>query len=315
MAKGVRLYKTASFPVALALLISVAAADTTRDSVQYYLQQGGQAYTQSDYGKAVSSFKEVLKFDSANIDAIKALGAVYTEMGRTGPALEFLELALELDSTDASVYNSLALAYLARRDTLQAINYYNKAIALDSTKGNFAANLALLYFSHEDYNRTIEILKPIIPHDTANKRVNYLLGRSYLGLKRFLESEPYLQKAADLDDKNAEYAFYLGVVKDFLGKTTAAESGYKQALFLKKDYFDAWQRLGVLYIKTEQFIDAMQAFERAVALRPDDINAKVALGAAYLLNDMSDKADEIHTWLQKRDPEAAEKMIRLGQNK
>ncbi len=309
--------KSAIIVTGLILIMSgaVFAADFNTDSLQYYLKEAGQAYTQNDNEKAVINYQKALEIDSSNVDAIKALGVIYSEMGRNGLALDYLHHALDLDSTDASVYNSLAIIYITRRDTARAIDYYDKALALDSTRGNFAANLALIYFTRGDYTKTIRTLTSSARLDSTNARVQYLLGRSYMGLNRNVDAESYLEKALQYDDRNIEYVYYLAIDKDLLGKENAAESGYKQVLSMDKEYFDAYQRLGVLYIRTDRMFDAMQTFEQAVVLRPDDINANVALGASYLLNDLPDKADKIHAWLEKRSPQAAEKMMRLGQKK
>ena len=306
--------KSAAILTALFLIMSgaVLAGEINSDSLHYYLREAGRAYTQNDNEKAVINYQKALEIDSTNIDAIKTLGVIYSEMGRNGLAMDYLNHALELDSTDASIYNSLAIIYITRQDTAKAIGYYDKALALDSTRGNFAANLALIYLARGDYNKTLSTLEPFARLDSTNARVQYLLGRSYMGLNRNVDAEPCFEKAVQYDDRNIEYTYYLAIDKDMLGKTNAAENGYRQVLLMDNKHFDAYQRLGVLYIRTDRKMDAMQAFEKAVALRPDDINANVALGASYLLNNLPEKADKIHTWLQKRSPQAAEKMMRLG---
>jgi Flp pilus assembly protein TadD len=295
------------------ILASLAEADQVKDSVEYYLKEGGDAYANNDYPAAIAAFKKVLEFDSLNTNALKPLGVIYSETNRIGLAMDYFKKAIAIDSTDAAAYNSLGITYLVLSDTAKAIENYNRAISLDSTRGNFAANLALLYFADQDYNKAIGILQPVVKHDTTSARAYYFLGRSYMALKRNVEAEPYLEKAAELDSRSTEYVYYLAVVKDFLGKANAAETGYKETIAKEPDNFEAYQRLGVLYIKTDRNLDAISMFERAAAIKPGDLDANIALGAAHMRAGHADKAEEIRQWLEQRNPQAAAKMTRLGQ--
>ena len=54
------------------------------------------------------------------------------------------------------------------------------------------------------------------------------------------------------------------------GKLEQAKEQYLDIIAIDINYADAWKRLGAVYVKQGKKVDAMNAFERYLLIKPDD---------------------------------------------
>ncbi len=167
------------------------------DPVGDKLDAAWLAYDRADYDKAEAIYKNVLKLESNNRDALLGLGAI---------------AVIEKDNTRARVIY-MSLLELDPRDTI--------ATAAIASLRSDASSLA----SDEKYIVSMLQKNPDAPH------LNFTLGNIYAQQSKWKLAQQVYFSAWQVDNENADYIFNLAVSLDQLGKHEQALTFYKDSLF------------------------------------------------------------------------------------
>ena len=89
---------------------------------------------------------------------------------------------------------------------------------------------------------------------------------------RIDESLVASQKSVQLDPKDAEAYYNLGIVMQELGRLDEAEAIYKKAITLKPDH-KAYNNLGIVMQELGRLDEAEASYKKAITLKPDFIQA------------------------------------------
>ncbi|WP_345338129.1 lipoprotein NlpI [Corallincola platygyrae] len=136
----------------------------------------------------------------------------------------------------------------------------------------------------------------------------------------------------DHEDDQRAYLFYQrGVHYDRLGMRWLAQLDFQRALELRPDMPEAYNRLGIYFIQTQQFDDAFEAFDSALELDPEHdyafLNRGIALYYAgrqdlaisdleeFLVKDPTDPYRAIWLYLVESELNAEEAKARLLYNR
>ncbi|WP_341792932.1 tetratricopeptide repeat protein [Rickettsia endosymbiont of Ceutorhynchus obstrictus] len=128
----------------------------TKDAA-YYFQEGNAFYFLGELHKAVASYTEAIKLNSACVNAYYNRGIVYSTIQRgTYSQCDDFKKVIELNPTDAEAYfnqGNRSLSVLGRRPEayLETLEYYNHAI-------NLNPNFADAYFNR--YKILLTLNKP-----------------------------------------------------------------------------------------------------------------------------------------------------------
>ena len=94
-------------------------------------------------------------------------------------------------------------------------------------------------------------------------------GKEYVTQRRYAEAEQYLSLAVRIDPQLGEGYWRLGEVQRILGKTQQAAWAYHRAGDLEQsDTARKYAMLGMAYGLEGQFAQAIESYERAIALNP-----------------------------------------------
>ena len=102
-------------------------------------------------------------------------------------------------------------------------------------------------------------------------------------------------------------AWFAQVVSfDNLEQYEDAIEAYRRALRLKPDFADAWYNLGICYGNLKKYGLAILSYEEAVRIEPERASAWFNLGVAYYFLEKREKVREIYQTLRKLDLAMAE---------
>lgn len=113
---------------------------------------------------------------------------------------------------------------------------------------------------------------------------HYQMGVSYLEERNYTAALTDLSEAEKLDPDNAELQYHLGRALTGKRRLDLAEQRFLRALALRPNYSEARNDLGVLYLETSRWDNAIQQF-RAVKddlFYPRHDHALINLSLAYL---------------------------------
>jgi len=107
------------------------------------------------------------------------------------------------------------------------------------------------------------------------------LGGVYVTLDRPEEARDALLRATQLHQEDAELWSNLGVIERKLGKPEAATTCYQRAISSDSSYAPAWRNLGNVRRDAHEWDEAIRCYRRLVELRPENARDWIDLGVAY----------------------------------
>jgi Flp pilus assembly protein TadD len=166
------------------------------------LNNAYHSYRSGKFEQAQQLYREVLKLDSSNTDALLGLAVIAQRLGE---------------------------------DNLAA-HYYAKVMALDPR--NAVANAGMSALTTDD-NRESR-LKTLLNEQQNSSSLHFALGNYYAGQARWGEAQLAYSNAYKLEPGNAELAFNLAVSLDRLGQKKSAAEYYQRALQLDPEHHSSF---------------------------------------------------------------------------
>ncbi len=195
-------------------------------------------------------------------------------------------------------------------------------------------NRGLDLLKTENYIGAVDAFKKAIEINPAHEKTYYTLGRIYLiNLGRTAEAVENLTTAIALAPDNARAYQMLGVAHFKRNAHQQAISALRRSIELgaqvEEDYpYHPYYDLGTVYMKRDEFDEAIRCFEQAIRLHPDQIRAYYGLGNALIRKgDVKNGAEQIRKYQAlkpylnmaaqleiavRRTPENSERWFQLG---
>jgi tetratricopeptide (TPR) repeat protein len=184
------------------------AINVTHNNSMMHNNLGVFLGNQGKIEEASFHFKEVLKFDPENKDALNLLGVLLARSGKLDEGIKYYEKVLAIDPKDSDANNNLGFTLIRQRKLEQAIPYFQKAIESNPknelAQTNLAAALAEMGRTDEAIVHFKEGLK-INPHDWMTHK-NIAIALSSQG--KLKEAAFHLEQALQIrpDDKSTRMA-------------------------------------------------------------------------------------------------------------
>jgi tetratricopeptide (TPR) repeat protein len=139
--------------------------------------------------------------------------------------------------------------------------------------------LALSEIAHTRKNevKSREYLEKAMQLDPKNAKLVHQLAASYSEENNYAKAAPLLEQLTKLEPGNADYFFLLGRSYQELKAYPQALSNLQQALRIKPDYFEAYGLISAIFYAQEDWPRAAQALTRLIELRPRDSVAHFVL--------------------------------------
>ncbi len=225
----------------------------------------------------------------------RALTDIYLSAQELDKAEEQLRQAVNLQNNDPQLLTDLAYVLKRKRKFLEARSLHFEALELDPNKFAHYSEIGDLYMMMGDADNALLYLRKANQIDPFNSLVSYNLGRAYLDLNRFEQSEGAC-KAALQHDPEMKYGrtnlglnatLHLGWAYLNSGRLKEAEQCFRKNLHLMAP---TYENLGRSLLRQEKYEECLQCFLRAVELEPENAMYWNLVGNAHLELNQLDKA-------------------------
>jgi tetratricopeptide (TPR) repeat protein len=210
-------------------------------------------------------------------------GVRAAEDGDTGRADQRFEDALKRDpNAYPALYNRGVLEDRAGNEA-RAIDYYTRALRILPDYEPAARGIATIYLRRGEAQQAVAVVEPLANANRANLELQALYAEILVEVRRFDEAWMAARRALKCDERFVPALIALIKASRAQGRDELSDSILEQALQVDPEvaelHFLDGERL-----KSEpgQLRDAMGAYERAVELRPDYAEARMALGIQQL---------------------------------
>ncbi len=286
-------------------------AASPADSLKALLSKAGSQLYVKQYSEAIKSFEQALQLDSSNFEALQGIGTAHSATGNPEKARRYFERGHAVNPQNAEINNNLGVSFSSAREFEKAVKYFEMAVKYDTTSALYRANLGMEYLK---MGRTIAGMPHLFRANELRPNqpeILFSIGNGYAASNRFDSAEFFYEASVKSGGQSADLFYFLGRIKDKLGKSSEAELDLKKALELKAEYPDCIRTLGILYVTEGRYTEATMQFERALTMDSTNPGNWIGLGAAYALEGRSPKADSILNMLMVSDTNMGNELLRI----
>lgn len=266
VSQGVEIGKTdpASTPGGSVLSAANSAVPATTESTDAakLTDQGNACFNRGDFEGAIEAYNQAILKDETFGVPYSNLALTYLTRGQFAEAILLYQKSIELLSSDkekAIAWNGLGNAYRCTNDYTNAVTAYQRAAELDPETGGIRDQA-------DDF--TSETQPDSGEAWNERGEVFFRVGS--------------LDKAGEAFNKAIEMEPGSGLFHSNLAGTLAAQGKYEEAALLynksiemlkdDKDKAAAWNRLGNVYRKLNDYTKAIEAYQKAVVLADEGVS-------------------------------------------
>jgi len=272
--------RQAAWAVVLVAVLSSAGCGMVKDfRKSRHLKAAERYVAEKKYKEATIEYRNALRFDPQDLDAVKKLGLAYYENGQLGEAFPPLRRYHDQNQNDLEVRQKLGTIYLMGRAADKA---REQALAILAQKPQNLEALLLLAESSDS------------PEEIQNAISRLEQNRATLG---------------DPD----RVARALGVLHARNRDLPKAEQEFQAAVSSKPDSPEAHLALARLHLGKRELVEAEKEFKAAAELAPAGSFARLQLADFYLLTRRVDEATKLLTQITTEAPDAFPAWLRRAE--
>ena len=282
---GVLFLKHKNYDKSLELLLKVYNID---NKIPLCLTCLGNIYIEKkEYEKAKEYLLESLKLEKKNIATNAALADTFFALGKYDEAINKYNIALKLGGKLPEIYLNLGHCYYIKDKYESSINNYISALKLvKNTKHEYYYYLGNALIAGKRYKDAIKAYQAAIKIKNNRLLYYYVLGRACYLDNQFKSGIKYLEELLNLQKKinfinfenfdEKDVLFLLFKCYSSLPSIDQNKCKYLISELMKDDpknvkYINC---LAILYEKTNQTFEAMQAYKKILAIDPYNMAAK-----------------------------------------
>lgn len=276
----------------------------------------GQGILQADVLLVLAQLKEK-RFDEA-IESSQALeqrmadspipynltGLAYLAQGEKDKAAERFAKALAVDPKFVTAELNLARIDVADDHPEAAQKRYERVLGQQPTHLGALLGLAALAERRGDEPAMVGWLDKAQEGNQAAVQPGLLLARYYVSKKEGLKAVSIASTLAGRFPGNVQVLEMLARAQTLAGETASAVRTFEQLAQLQPEDPQSHLLLGGAKWKAGDLHGAREAFQRGIGLKPDFVNARVALASVELQDGRADEALEVAKGLKRDFPDS-----------
>src|ERR1041384_5159163 len=281
-------YDRVEVPLSHAIDLLEIQTPTTPDIAGAWYTIGISHYLQANYDKAIAALNRYIDINEkakreVDASARTALARSYYSLERYDEALPLLAAASreKANSTDERIKENavnnyyLGAIYFKREDDDHAIVALREAVKLNPDdvaamellaeslmRKARKANSDARWIEAAEVGERLKLVRDDMK--TAN-----ILGRAYLGAKKFDSAVAPLEKLAKANTDNGQAWLYYGIALSRSGQMRKAMEALEITIQLIPDSIPALSELGYVYESDKQYQQALRIYEKAYAASND----------------------------------------------
>ena len=162
----------------------------------------------------------------------------------------------------------------------EALAALKRAAAMDASVTQVHYLQGLILGGQQRYAEAAAALERTIALNPRHVLARFKLALAWLRLNRTADAEKALKTVLEDEPRNVRAFHNLAAIAYARGDLRRAESLERQALDIEPAYFDAWNTLGAIFVVEKRAAEAVDALNKATALRPSSGQAQYNLALA-----------------------------------
>lgn len=243
----------------------------------------------NDLESAIKAAKEASGQVTETPDKVRShmiLANLYVSNSALNQAEKQIREALKLEGENAEIWTSLGECLLRQKKNGEALKAFQRAAELDPSNANRLYDVGDAHMALGQPEQTIDILQEVIKRRHDYKEAYYYLSLAHLNLKNYVEAETSARAALryDQDTQYERVSFgmaameNLGIALTKQGRFEEAEKSFRSNLgHVRLTYYN----LGLMFFWMKRYSDALENFQRALELDPQNPEYNNLVGDTY----------------------------------
>ena len=238
----------------------------------------GCAYKeQGKLGEAYEKFKEAINLDPTYSDAYSQIAMIDLQKNRPAEAANNARRAIENNTANSTAHYALGESLIQQGSIDAALKELNTALYLNRNSAPVHVSLGKAYEAQgnadaalKNYERAA-LIKPEMK-EAYEKMVNLhlALGQQYETANNTVGALKEYRQASLIDPHHPEPYMHMASLRESRGDMELAIAELRSGAEINKESPELQQRIGEASLRVDKVDDAIKAFERALALRPQD---------------------------------------------
>jgi tetratricopeptide (TPR) repeat protein len=225
------------------------------------------------YEEALRLISKALGINARSIEAHTNRGNVLTALNRHEEALASFDSALAITPDSALVHYNRGNALMALGRHEQALASYARVLAMMPDNVQALYNRAIALQSLERYEEASAVYAKVLALMPDNAAAHYNRGLALQRLRRYSEALKSYQSALALVPDDVEVLTNHGIVLHELDRAEEALASYDRALAIAPDFVEALNNRGNVLRQLNRPAEALASCDRALAAKPDHLEA------------------------------------------
>ena len=275
--------------------------------IQATLLAAAERHRAHDLAAARDLYREVLRIDPCQPDAIHLLGMTLAALGNRLKGEDLVRRSIELRADRADFLSNLGNLMNRSDRKAAAVEAYQAAIALDPAFADAQANLAGVLAALQRYDEAEAMARSALALSADHPTALANLAGALIGHRQFAKAEDPLRRALMLSPSSYEVWYNYGHLLMATGRTGESEDAFRRALALEPDALEAVRWLGYACMRNRKGEEAEEHLQRFLKARPTPSNAHSMLGHLFVQRGMIDEGLALlRKGVDRQDAQAAE---------
>lgn len=224
------------------------------------------------FEEALEEYKHAVTAETPSAELYFGYGYVAYQLKDFDIAIDKWKYALELDPHYTKVYPLLIQALLEQHHQVEALEYTKMGLEYDSTNPQlFYLAAKLSHQLEKDHKQALEFAHQALALDDQHYEALCWLKDYHLRDSAWEEALPIIEQLIDSHPQQGDLWIDKGEVLEELDQLKEAEEAYKNALNIDATNAELLNRLGFLMRNLGNIKEAIQYWQRSVALDPNQI--------------------------------------------
>lgn len=219
------------------------------------------------------------------------MGKKAIRKGQFKEAVEHFTNAIDLNPNIKNIYYLRGLSYLNLKEFVKAEKDFRKALDADPNNGDILNSFALTCLFNGKLEEALKYSNKSLKFDEWQNGLNYnTRGLIYLELNKFDKAEKDFKKAISLNNKLTMYYSNLARTYNLTNDFDDAIEVLDKAIANDPGYGNAYYRKGISLIGLGKPQSALKNFNKALSINPNDNTIFRGIGEYYLSINTPEKA-------------------------
>uniref|UniRef100_A0A182N7D8 Peroxisomal targeting signal 1 receptor n=1 Tax=Anopheles dirus TaxID=7168 RepID=A0A182N7D8_9DIPT len=281
----------------------------------------------SEFNDFYDPFKEY-KFDEENpmadVENAFEKGKAFLAQGDIPSAVLCFESAVKQDPENPEIWEQLGFSQAENEKDPNAIAAFNKALSFNENNMPVLMGLAVSYTNEMLQNQALRMLvrwmkcnakyEHLVPPEMLQSQESPMAS-SLMGGPKLLDVQELYIKAVQQSptEIDADIQEALGVLFNLSSEFDKAVDCFQAVLQVRPESSKAWNRLGASLANGNRSLEAVDAYQRALALQPGFIRARFNVGIICVnLKAYKEAAEHLLTALNMQASSAARTGLKMN---